>query len=295
VSIRNIKAKRSMVALVIAALCAVGAGGCGGDPGIPGNAVAQVGNEAIGKATVDHWMSAFLRGDYYEKVGAIMPRGLFPEPPDYATCVSTLTAITTPPSGSRGPAVGQLKTKCAQLYEGIKLQTIGFLLTYQWSLGQGAEHGLKLSRAELEQEFKRVQAEHFPTETELQHYLIDHGLTIADELILVTRNVETAKLLHKLNEQGGEKALITYYKRSIPKWTMKTSCRPGYVVEQCKEYKTNRTPTGPSPSVLLEEIAALEQRAHPPKKNPLEREDQLCRDAPAGGGYECVPNPRGSK
>ena len=253
---KTLKARHPIATLVVVALCALGGAGCGGDAGIPGNAVAMVGETAITRASLDHWMSALFGGDYFEKLGRVAPRGLVSAPPKYSSCLAALRTMTATPAGSAS-SEAPLESKCQQLYQGVKQQAMTFLIVYQWAVGQAAEAGVKVTKAEVEREFKRVQAEHFPKEGELQQFLANHESTLSDELALMTRDVASTKLLTKLRKEGGEQALLRFLRKATKAWTAKTSCRPGYVVEMCKQYKANDQPTGPSPSILIEEIASL--------------------------------------
>jgi hypothetical protein len=109
---------------------------------------------------------------------------------------------------------------------------------------------------------------------------------LADALYSSEQELLSRKVLQVLIKHSGSAALV------LKKWRARTSCRTGYVVEQCKEYKAPKTPTTtPSVAIQIEEIAGLARAAHP-EVNPVGADDQLCRNAPSGKGYLCVTVPK---
>ena len=69
---------------------AVGLTACGGGSGSSGDVVARVGETAITRAAVSHWMGTLAGGDYYVMSSQhTVPAGLVSDPPDYAGCVAS--------------------------------------------------------------------------------------------------------------------------------------------------------------------------------------------------------------
>jgi hypothetical protein len=212
---------------------------------LPAHVVARVGRASLTAATVSHWMKPMTGGDFYESSSVRAPAGLVSEPPDYASCVTALTAF-----GSRfTPA--QMQEKCHQLYEGIKQQVLTYLIGAATSVGRDAELGISVSEHEVEQEFRRLEAANFPKAGQLQKYLADREWPLSVELFLIKHDLLFSKLERKLHAEG-QAAFSKYLIDSIKRWTAKTSCRAGYVVNGCKQFTT--APEGPSPAVLIEEI-----------------------------------------
>jgi hypothetical protein len=115
--------------------------------------------------------------------------------------------------------------------------------------------GVTASDGEVLQLFKRVKAQEFPTQAEQQQYLASRRLSLADELFLLKINLLGQKLLSKLTTEGNQGTARLAKAEQV--WTAKTSCRPGYVVQHCKQFKGASTTSTPPASVLIEQVAAL--------------------------------------
>ena len=215
---------------------------------IPADAVAQVGNVQITEATLNEWMSHVLGGDAYESVGLVAPRGLVSDPPNYPRCESALRRLLASSAASHA---AQFKSKCEELYQALKQQTLTTLIESQWAVARDAELGIKVDNQEVEREFERVKATQFRTTAALHTYLAQRGWSLSVELELIKRDMLGARLLHKVK---GVQALTRLARENPKKGKAETSCRAGYVVESCREYTT--APATPSPNVLLEEIVA---------------------------------------
>lgn len=274
------KTIRTIAVLLALFLALGGLSACGGGGGLPDNAVAQVGGTTITKATLSQWMSTLAGGDFYELSHITPPDGLVSDPPNYAICIAGLKRLAPKLSSA------ETKSKCEQLYQALKQQAVSYLLTSQQNFGEDAEVGVKASEDEVKQQFEKVKSELFPTEADLQQYLAARNWTTPVELFLIKRNVLSSKLARKLQEKfSDERASIAYFHSARKKWTAKTDCRPGYVVEQCKQYKPGKTAsTMLSPALLIKEIAAA--RPNTPERPPAP--DFEC--ANRGKGLSCHPS-----
>jgi hypothetical protein len=254
------KVTRVTLALVATALVAASLAACGGGGTMPADAVAQVGETAITKASLNHWMSTIIGGDFYEITHKVAPTGMVSEPPDYATCTIALETLPSSSGKTKPPAV-QLKSKCEQLYHALKQQTLSYLISAQVAVGQDRDQGLKVTGREVEQAFKRLQASQFPKEAELQQYLANRHWALSDELFLLKRDLLSSKLRAKIEKKyggaTGEQALIKYVHGATTLWIARTTCRSGYVVQGCKQYgpaQAAATAAAPSPDALIEEL-----------------------------------------
>lgn len=240
--------------LVIAGMLALFSG-CGAES----HSIAHIeGRSAsISKPTLNHWMRALAGEDFRQGVGTTGPRGLVAEPANYAECSSAAKKLVPKTaSGQRRLSEAQIAQKCHELYRSVKEQALSFLISAQWTLAEGAEQGVTVSSALLHSEFVRSREQAYPTEADLQRYLAERHWTLADLLYQLKIGVLVAKLQPKFEAAvkragGGErtyvKLALEHYKRLI----VKTSCRPGYVVPDCKEY--HGSPTGPpSGEVIVE-------------------------------------------
>lgn len=254
----RMKVLRALATATAAAL-AVSVTACGGSGGASADAVAHVGDTAITEASLSHWMSSIMGGDFYELTGKVAPTGLVSEPPNFAACVTALEGYEAAPApGSAKDASTTLRHKCEQLHLAIKQQALAYLITAYVAVGEGAEQGLTANGSEIEHLFKQIQEAQFPTEAQLSQYLANRHWTLKDELFLVKRDLLsqklTTKLKHKFTGPSGERALINYVREVRGRWTAKTTCRPAYVVEGCKEHNPSSS-AGPSPSALIQELA----------------------------------------
>lgn len=246
-----------MSALVAILLIAMGLGlsACGGGSSSD-DVVAQVGSTAITKAEVSHWMSTLAGGDFYEiSHKHMVPAGLVSEPPNYAACAARLEAAASSLSGRSKPTAAQISSKCRQLYQALRLQTLEFLISSHWLMGLYLEEGLTATDAETTKLLNQIKADQFPEE-DLQKYLARRRRSLSDERFIVKLDVLRQKAQRKL-EAGGKQALAKFTEAG-QRWTAKTNCYAGYVVQHCRQYKGSPTiPATASPAVLLEQVAVI--------------------------------------
>jgi hypothetical protein len=202
-------------------------------------------------------MNTLAGGDYYQvSRKRTVPTGLVSDPPNYRGCVGHLESIAAnSPSRKPKPTGLQLLTKCRRLHQALKKQAISYLVNAQWAIALDREQGVTASDREVRQLLDEIKAREYPKKGELERYLAATRASLSDELFVVKLNVLGQKLLHKV-EVGGQKVNAAFTKEG-ERWTAKTTCSPGYVVEHCKQYKGEPTPAPTSPSVLLEQVAEL--------------------------------------
>jgi hypothetical protein len=251
-------------------LAAVTLGACGGsvasssnvtqtekaDPSaaLSGDTVAQVGSLGIAKPMLNQWMTIELAADYYAVSKREAPEALVLEPPNYPACIAAVRRMpATPGKGKRASRLttAQLRSKCEQLYQAIKAQTLTFLVGADWIINFDAHHGITVSDQEVGQSLKRVQAEQYPRPGQFQTSLNVRRRTLGEETYLAKIALLQRKLQQRI--QGGNPK-----QASVAKEVSSTAniavCREGYVVVRCKQFKGGGY-TGPSPSALLEGIA----------------------------------------
>lgn len=214
---------------------------------IPVDAAVVVGSRPITKATLNRWMAPMVGGDFYERLGVKAPKGLVSEPPDYSACHTAVRSL-----GSKLPSA-QIASKCRQLYQQIKEQVLTYLIEAELSRDRDAEAGVTVSNREVEQELKRLEAQYFSKEGSLQKYLTDRNWPLWVELFLIKRDLLFTKLERRFKDTGQEKAFGRFMMETNKRWSAKTSCRAGYVVQLCNSYVS--VPSSTSPDLLLEEFA----------------------------------------
>jgi hypothetical protein len=244
-------------ALVLLTICIAigGLAACGG--GSSGNVVAQVGADPITKASVSHWMATLAGGDYYQLSSKrTVPEGLVSEPPNYARCVARLEAAAASAPVKGGTQTGvALLTKCRQLYQALRTQAVGYLVSARWLINLARDEGLTATDAEVTQLYNQLKAREFPKPAEQQQYLASRRLSLADELLIVKLDVLGQKVTQQI-ASGGKQATARFIEAG-KKWTAKTTCDAGYVVEHCKEYTGQAASSVPAPSVLMEQVARV--------------------------------------
>jgi hypothetical protein len=230
---------------------------CGSGSG-SGNVVARVGARPITDAEVSHWMQTLAGGDFYElSAKHRVPVGLVSDPPDYSSCVASLEAAAAKAHRST-PTPAQLLAKCRQLYQALKEQAVAFLIDSRWIMGLASEEGSTANDQEVTSLFKEVSAQETPKGTDFRRFLADNRRSLSDELFIVKLDVLRGKRSKRLQDAHGN-ALVAFTRAGV-RWTAKTSCRPGYVVSHCRQYKEGPAPSHPSAAVLMEQVAALTGR-----------------------------------
>lgn len=251
---QSIRKSPSIPLVVVALICvAAGVTACGN---ASGDVVAEVGGSPITKTEVSHWMSTLAGGDYFELSGGhTVPAALASEPPDYAACVTSLEAVvaSSPRAGSK-PA--DLLLKCRQIYTALRIQALSYLVKIQWLESVYREEGVTVTEGEVQEFFKKVRVGLYETEAELHQYLLSRRESLADLMTITKLEALEQKAGNKIKAGGAQVA--AQFSAAERKWTTKTTCRAGYVVEYCKQFKGRQTYAGTlPPAVLMEQVATL--------------------------------------
>lgn len=239
----------------VACLAVLACGGCGaGD-----SSITQIkGSSAeITKPMLDHWMRAVVATDFFVSIGAKAPRGLASEPANPSECARAARKII-PRTSTGEPKLSdpEITRKCSLLHEAIMRQAMSYLLSAQWVMLEAKELGVSLSPEELHMELLRYIKDTFRTQAKFQQYMQESQLALSDVLYQLQRNVLVTRLLPKfqarVRQAGGGQT--TFYKLAMARYRgriAKTSCRAGYVMEDCNEYHLSAKPL-PSPNAILE-------------------------------------------
>ena len=176
----------------------VGLAACGG---IPGNAVVQVDGTAVTKDAFNHWMGIAATASSPTAAGTAAKPAI-PEPPSYKACIAHLQATTPAPTkGQAAPTPAQLKSQCEQQYKQLQQQVLGFLISSDWVVGEGAHLGVKVSDAEVHKQFQKIKAQQFPRAAEFEKFLTSTGQTTSDLLLRVKLNLLSSKIQEKIAKQ----------------------------------------------------------------------------------------------
>jgi len=120
-------------------------------------------------------------------------------------------------------------------------QALGFLVTSEWVLGEAAARHLSVSEAEVKQRFARLVHQSFPKAGSLQQYLAKSGENEADLLARIKVELLASHIAAQVTagkSSSQRSALLAGFERAFQAhWKRLTSCDPGYVMEDCRQYK----------------------------------------------------------
>jgi phosphatidylethanolamine-binding protein (PEBP) family uncharacterized protein len=120
-------------------------------------------------------------------------------------------------------------------------EALGFLITSEWVLGEAAARHISISEAEVKQHFAQLVHESFPKAGALKKYLAKSGETEADLLARIKVELLASRISAKVTagkSASQRSSLLTAFENNFhTHWKSYTSCDPGYVMEDCKQYK----------------------------------------------------------
>jgi len=215
------------MAFCAAIATAVVVGACGG--GVPGDAVAKVGSATISKAAFDHWL-AVANNATQVSTGAAAPP--LPDPPDYTKCIAGERKV----AGNAGLNATQLKATCAQSYQSLLNEVVGFLIEADWIQGEAIDRGVKITNAQVVKSFTSQRNSSVPslkTATELNTFLAKSGETLADLKWRTYLNLlENAFVLkaQKLAQKVSPALIAAYYRKNLVSLT-KPATRDVHLIE----------------------------------------------------------------
>jgi hypothetical protein len=263
---------RACLSLAALAAASTGLVGCGG---IPSDAVAQVNGTAITTAAFEHWMHIAVAGTSGASPSAVA----VPQPPDYTACIAALAASAPKPAkGAKAPSHSQLKAQCEREYESLKTDTLGYLISADWLIGEASAQGVALSDKQVHARLVSIARQDFPGKGSFERFLHSSPYTVSDLLLRIKLEMLSERLEHKalaratkvtqaqvasyyashrsryahkplsavstsikqeLRSQDQERAFSAFKTAFRKRWTARTDCRAGYVVLECKQYKTS--------------------------------------------------------
>jgi parvulin-like peptidyl-prolyl cis-trans isomerase-like protein len=204
-----------IIALIAAVLTAVlVVAGCGG--GVPSDGVAKVGDTTIKKTTFNHWLAAAARQQSQSPEPDKQGQAAVPDPPNFTACVAEKQKQKLP-KGAQAPPVAQLKSQCKQQYEGLKQQTMQFLISAEWLQQEAKARDVKATPAQVQKTFEDQKKQAFPKEKDYQKFLQTSGRSEADLLFQVKLSVLTNALQAKVVEKASnpsQKEVADYYNKN---------------------------------------------------------------------------------
>jgi hypothetical protein len=235
---------------LVGVLCLVGVVGCGGSGsggglgsgGLPVGVVAVVGGHRVSVGLIGHWTHVEGRIASEVEPGVGDSKWVEPDPPSFSVCARRLA-----PEGSAGGGlVAYYRGECRKEYGDLQTKALVYLLRYFWDLEQAAAQGIRVSAGEVERAYQVYTQREYPQPGELQRLLSYSGMSVADEMLRVKKSMLEGKLLLSLAgrlravsgsspERLAEQAQIK--RGELTRLLSETSCRAGYVVEVCRQYR----------------------------------------------------------
>src|SRR3954454_580150 len=191
-----------LAALAAALLVLAGCGGGSDDTSVPKDDVAKVGSADVTMDEFDHWFTAAAK-QQAQTTGQKPADVVLPDPPDYDKCVAAKSKQKVP-KGVPKPKPADLKAQCKQEYEGLRDQTMQFLVSAQWLLQETAKRKITASDKEVQTTFQQQKKQSFPKEADYQKYLATSGQTEADLIYRIKLSVLTNKLQQAIIKDKGE-------------------------------------------------------------------------------------------
>lgn len=116
-------------------------------------------------------------------------------------------------------------------------RALGFLITYEWVLGEAAARHITVSEADLKQRLAQLDKQSFPKPGSLQRFMASTGESEADLLAILRVGLLKNQIAQKITTgDAGPKAeatLANFEKAFQAHWKRYTTCSAGYVMEDC--------------------------------------------------------------
>jgi hypothetical protein len=199
-------------------------------------AVVRIGKTAISSTVYAHWMAIGAATVEMAKPTGPLPAVIEYVPPAFAACIAHRRSL------AKTATITSLRAECRKIYEQIQARVLNFLITGYWLREQAAQIHLSVSQAEVRRKFNEDRQQDFPSATAFQRLKEASRQSVPDlEFAVETQMLSTRLLKHftaHLGKAKTEQATIAAFNRYIAsRWTRRTTCRPAYIVKDCKQYK----------------------------------------------------------
>lgn len=177
--------------------------------------MAKVGDTVIKKSQFDHWLASMAKQQSQGQPGQVAQQAT-PDPPNFTKCIAAKAAAPVP-KGAQKPPTAQLKSQCKQAYDGLKQQTMQFLISAEWLQQESKARNVKLTDAQVQKTFQDQKKQAFPKEADYQKFLKTSGRTEADLLFQIRLSMLTNQLQAKVVEGKGTVSpaqISSYYNKN---------------------------------------------------------------------------------
>lgn len=125
-------------------------------------------------------------------------------------------------------------------------RALAFLITSSWVLGEAAARKVTISESQAKARLATLEHQSFPKKGQLQQFLARYHETEADLLMRVRvellREAISKQATSKASGSSAKAALAALQAHFKARWKPVTSCKPSYVMEDCKQYKGSGEP-----------------------------------------------------
>src|SRR3954463_882799 len=188
--------------------------GCGGED-VPSDSVAKIGDAKITKDQFNHWFTAAAK-QQAQSTGATPATAVVPDPPNFTKCIAAKSKQPVP-KGVPKPDPKALKSQCKQEYDGLRDQTLQFLISSQWLTQEAAKRKITATDKEVQTTFQQQKKQSFPKEADYQKFLQTSGQSESDLLYRVKLSVLTNKLQQSIVKDKGtvtDQQIQDYYDKN---------------------------------------------------------------------------------
>jgi foldase protein PrsA len=203
------KVRSSFLALGAFFVIAVGMAGCGS--GVPGDAVVNVAGNPISTQAFNHWMYVAAKSQAAQSPGSpvIVPN----DPPNFTTCVAQARADVAALAKAKTATV---RSECQQAFNALKSQVLDFLIKAYWYQADAAKMGIKVSNAEVQQQFDAAKKSQFGSNASgFNTFLSETGQTVDDVVFRFRVNAILQKLIAKHAKNVTPADIQSYYNNHL--------------------------------------------------------------------------------
>jgi phosphatidylethanolamine-binding protein (PEBP) family uncharacterized protein len=120
-------------------------------------------------------------------------------------------------------------------------RALAFLITSSWMLGEGSARHIAISQAEAQKRLRELERSSFPKPGQLQHYLAKSRQTTEDLLarvkIELLEHRIASDVVGSASGRSAREKIASFQQDFHRHWRRLTNCLPGYVMEDCKQYR----------------------------------------------------------
>jgi Raf kinase inhibitor-like YbhB/YbcL family protein len=131
-------------------------------------------------------------------------------------------------------------------------RALGFLITSDWVLAEATARGISVSEAEVKQRLAQIERQSFPKAGALQKFLAKSGESEADLLARVKVELLESRIAAQVTagKSGSQSQtlLATFQKAFQQHWKKYTTCKAGYMMEDCSQYRGKPEDLAPTSS-----------------------------------------------